>query len=257
MLLALAVLGVVTFVTPWMSSASVASPSAKVASPRSTTDAAVSDFVRLMKQATDTHYLLTYHVGGFNFLAYGKIVVAQMPSPPGTKAMTNADGYSGTGRSAYVFRGPSGRIVQWIQNGTNVSACVNVLLKGTYVSGTFGRLECSRPSPFIPSNGFSLEGEGFVPTYILSSVTGMALAGAAITARHSPTFGALRCLVQRSGTTTQTTCINGTGFIVTWNIQSGLGSFSRAILSSLSRDPTADDFHTLIPPTRALILPPV
>jgi hypothetical protein len=208
-----------------------------------------------MKKADGTRFVLTYHVGGYPVLSYGKIVVAQIPSPPGTKVTTNADGYSGTGRMDYLFHGPSGRIVQWIQNGTNVSACVNVLLKGTYTSGAFGKLECSRPSPFVPSNGFAEEELGFVPTYVDQSLTAIQPTKATTSSRSSQ-FGALRCLIQTSATTTQTTCINRAGFIVSWYLQS-TGSFSRVILSSLKRDPTASDFKTLIAPTKALILPPV
>ena len=85
---------------------------------------------------------------------------------PGTKGTPNVDGYSATGRMAYVFNGPTGRIVQWIQDGTNVSACEMSDSTGTYVSGTFGKLECSRPSPYVPSNGFLEESLGLVPTYV-------------------------------------------------------------------------------------------
>jgi hypothetical protein len=210
-----------------------------------------------MKRARGTHFVLTYRLNGYSFLSYGTIVIAQIPSPPGTKVTSNADDYSGTGRFAYVFHGPTGRIVQWIKNGTNVSACVNDLITGTYVSGTFGKLQCSRPSPNIPSNGFAEEDVGFVPTYVLQSVTAMEPTQARLSAKVSQEFGPLRCLIQTSGTTTQTTCINQAGFIVSWFLQNGMGSFSRAILSSLKHIPTASDFKTLLPPTKAFILPPV
>jgi hypothetical protein len=241
-----------------VSSAFAPSMSANAATSNSGDRASVANFVESMKRASTTHYVLTYHVGGYSILSYGKIVVAQIPSPPGTKVAANAYGYSGTGRYAYVFHGPTGRIVQWIQNGTNVSTCVNVLLSGTYYSGSFGKLECARPSPYIPSNGFAAQGVGFVPAYIVESVTGMALTNATIKAKVSTEFGRLRCLIQSSDTTTiQTTCINGAGFVVSWFLQNGMGSFSRAILSSLERNPTASNFKTLIPPTEAFILPPV
>jgi hypothetical protein len=229
---------------------------AHAASSKTSNSALVANFTVLMKKADDTRFVLTYHVGGYPVLSYGKIVVAQIPSPPGTKVTTNADGYSGTGRMAYLFHGPSGRIVQWIQNGTNVSACVNALLSGTYVSGTFGKLECSRPSPFIPSNGFAEEGVGFVPTYVESQLTAIQPTQATVSTKSSQ-FGTLRCLVQTQETTTQTTCINHAGFIVSWFLQNGSGSFSKVILSSFKRDPAANDFKTLIAPTKALILPPV
>jgi hypothetical protein len=133
---------------------------------------------------------------------------------------------------------------------------VNVLLSGTYHSGTFGKLECSRPSPFIPSNGFAEEGVGFVPTYVDGSLTSIRPTQATVSTKSSQ-FGTLRCLIQTQETTTQTTCINHAGFIVSWFLQDGLGSFSKAILSSLKHDPPASDFKTLIAPTKALILPPV
>ena len=228
---------------------------ANAASSKTSNSALVANFRESMKSADGTRFVLTYHVGGYPVLSYGKIVVAQIPSPPGTKVTTNADGYSGTGQMAYLFHGPTGRIVQWIQIGTNVSACVNVLLKGTYVSGTFGKLECSRPSPFIPSNGFAEEELGFVPMYVDQSLTEIQPTKATVSTTTSQ-FGALRCLIQTSATTTQTTCINHAGFIVSWYLQN-TGNFSRVILNSLERDPTASDFKTLIAPTKALILPPV
>jgi hypothetical protein len=167
---------------------------ANAASSKTSNSGLVANFNALMKKADSSRFVLTYHVGGYPVLSYGKVVVAQIPSPPGTKVIKNADGYSSTRRTAYVFHGPSGRIVQWIQNGTKVSACVNVLLSGTYVSGAFGKLECSRPSPFIPSNGYAEEGVGFVPTYVESQLNrNTAYAGnrldEVIAIWYSPMFG--------------------------------------------------------------------
>ncbi len=230
--------------------------SASAASSKTNNSALVSNFRDSMRKADGTRFVATYRVAGYQFLAYGTIVVAQLPSSPGTKITTNVDGYSGSGRMAYVFHGPSGRIVQWIQDGTNVSACVNVLLHGSYYSGTFGKLECSRPSPFIPSNGFALEGIGFVPTFVDQSLTTISPTQSTVSTKSSQ-YGPLRCLIQTQGTTIQTTCINRGGYVVSWLLQNGMGSFSRAILSSLKHDPTASDFKTLIAPTKALILPPV
>jgi hypothetical protein len=229
---------------------------ANAASSKTSNSALVANFNAAMKKADSSRFELTYHFGGYPVLSYGKIVVAQIPSSPGTKVTKNAYGYSGTGRMAYVFHGPSGRIVQWIQNGTNVSACVNVLLSGTYVSGTFGKLECSRPSPYIPSNGFAEEGVGFVPTYVDNQLTAIQPTQAMVTTKSSQ-FGTLRCLVQTQETMIQTTCINRSGFVVSWFLQDGSGSFSKVILSALKRNPTASDFKTLIAPTAAFILPPV
>lgn len=221
----------------------------------------IAMFLDSMRTANMTHFVLTYRLNGYSFLSYGTIVIAQMPSPPGTRFTTNEYGYSGAGRYAYVFHGPTGRIVQWIKNGTNASACVNVLMTGNLATGTFGKLECLRPSPIIPSNGFAEEDVGFVTTYVLQSVTGLGgppgPAQEKITTKVSQQYGSLRCLTQLSGTTTQTTCINQAGFIVSWLLQNGMGSFSRAILISLNHHPIAGDFKTLIRPTKSFILPPV
>jgi hypothetical protein len=253
---ALARIVVMTLVTSWSCFATVGE-SANAVQAQTSNTALVANFMKSMKKTEGDHYVLTYRLNGYLFLSYGTIVVSQIPSPPGTKDATNADGYSATGRFAYFFHGPSGRIVQWIKSGTNVSACENVLLSGTYVSGKFGKLHCSRPFAYIPSNGFAEEDMGFVPTYIVQSVIGMVRTGTTFSTKVSPEFGPLRCLIQTQGTTTQTTCIDRAGFIVSWFLRDGMGSFSRAVLSSLSRDPTANDFKTLIAPSQAFLLPPV
>lgn len=216
----------------------------------------VADFINSMKQANGTRFVATYRLNDYLFFQNGTIVIAQIPSPPGMKVTTNVDGYSGTGRYAYLYHGPSGRIAQWIKNGTNVSACLRMA-----GAGAFRELQCSRPSPYIPSNGFAEEDAGFVPTYVLQSISGIGgprwQKKATVTTRASREFGRLRCLAQLSGPTTQTTCINKAGFIVSWLLQSGSGSSSRAMLTSLNHHPTADDFKTLLLLTRSLILPSV
>ena len=216
----------------------------------------VADFIKSMKQANGTRFVATYRLNNYLFFQNGTTVIAQIPSPPGTKVTTNLDGYSGTGHYAYLYHGPSGRIAQWIKNGTNVSACLRMA-----GGGTFRKLQCSRPSPYIPSNGFAEEDAGFVPTYVLQSISGIDGPGwqreATVTTRASREFGPLRCLAQSSGPTTQITCINQAGFVVSWLLQSGSGSSSRATLTSLNHHPTADDFKTLLPPTTSLILPSV
>ncbi len=221
----------------------------------------MAKFIDSMKQANGTRFVVTYRLNRYLFFQDGTIVIAQIPSPPGTKVKTNVDGYSGTGRYAYILRGPTGRIIQWIKNGTNVSACTNVPITGNYDNGTFGPLRCSRPSPYIPSNGFAEEDAGFVPTYVLQSVTELvgvhSQKKAMITTRVSQEFGPLRCLTQYSGPTTQTTCIDQAGFIVSWLLQNGSGYSSRSTLTSIDHHPTADDFTTLLRPTTSLLLPAV
>lgn len=221
----------------------------------------VANFLNSMKRANDTRFVATYRLNDYLFFQNGTIVIAQIPSPPGTKVSTNVDGYSGTGHYAYLYHGSSGRITQWIKNGTNVSACTNVLLSGNYATGTFGKLQCSRPSPYIPSNGFAEEDAGFVPTNVLQSITGFGgprwQKKATVTTKASQEFGPMRCLGQLSGPASQTTCINRAGFVVSWLEQNASGSSSRSTLTSLNHHPTADDFKTLLRPTKSLILPSV
>jgi hypothetical protein len=225
--------------------------SAKTASTTS-----VTNFVDSMKRANGARFVATYQVENFLYFQSGTIVVAQIPSPPGTKPTTNGDGYSGSGRYAYLYHGAKGRIAQWIKIGTNVSACMTRPSNGIY-----GALQCSRPSPYLPSNGFAMQDTGFVPTYVLQTL--QELVGIksskplSITTNVSQEFGTVRCLTQFSGPTTQTTCVNHDGFVVSWVLDNGSRYSSRATLTSLSRTPSAKDFTTLIKPTKALILPAV
>ena len=223
------------------------------------TETTAANVINSMKRANGTRFVATYRLHGYLYFPNGTIVIAQIPSPPGTKATTNVDGYSGTGRYAYVLRGLTGRIIQWIKIGTNVSACANVPVTGNYQTGTFGKLRCSRPSPYIPSNGFAQQDVGFVPAYVLQQVTEFdgfpSQKRAVITTRSSRRFGPVRCLVQYSGPTTQTTCIDRAGFIVSWLDQSGTGYSSSATLTSINHRPVAADFTTLLRPTTSLILP--
>ena len=219
----------------------------------------VANFINSLKSANDTRFIATYQLHDYLALGNGKVVIAQIPSPPGTKEKTNADGYTGTGQYAYVLRGPTGRIAQWIKNGTNVSACMNVLVSGNFETGTFGRLQCSKPSPYLPSNGFAEQDVGFVPTYVLQQIPAydgpQSLKKAPITTRMSRKFGPLRCLTEVSGPTTQVTCIDRTGFLVSWFLTNGSGVTSSATLTSIGPHPTAKDFKTLLRPTKSLILP--
>ena len=241
---ALIVVGLVVIVT------------AGTSSPPAASKASVAKFVASMKQADGTTFVATYQVEHFLFFQSGTIQVAQRPSAPGTKPTTNADGYTGSGRSAYLFHGAEGRVTQWIKDGTNVSACVT-----TPVNGIYGSLVCSRPSPFIPSNGFALEDAGFVPLYVLQSLqelTGLASTKpVTISTNVSRDFGTVRCLIQAPGPTTQTICIDHHGYVVSWVLDNGSGSSSRVTLTSLGRAPSMKDFTTLVPPTRPLVLPAV
>ncbi len=232
---------------------------ASLTSTRSQTATSVATFTNEMQHANDARFVATYRLRSYLFFASGTIVIAQIPSPPGTRVTTNADGYSGSGRYAYLLRGPTGRIIQWIKIGTNVSACVNVLVAGNFENGTFGKLRCSRPSPYLPSNGFAETDAGLVPTYVRQQVTAMAAVPsrerAAITSKSSRAFGPLRCLAQFSSPTRQTTCIDRAGLVVSWLLRTGSRYSSSATLASINRHPAPVDFATLLRPTAALILP--
>ena len=222
-------------------------------SAKTTSTTSVTNFVDSMKRANGATFVATYQIENFTFFQSGTIVVAQIPSPPSTKPTTNADGYSGSGRYAYLYHGAKGRVAQWIKIGTNVSACMT---RPSHASD--GALQCSRPSPYLPSNGFAMQDAGFVPTYVLQELVGTKSSKPlTITKHESKDFGSLRCLTQFSGPMTQTTCVNHDGFVVSWVLDNGSGYSSRAMLTSLSRTASAKDFTTLTKPTKALILPAV
>jgi len=213
-------------------------------------DTAVVKFVDSMKHANGTRFVVTYRVHHYDWMGSGVITVAQIPSPPGTKATTNSDGYSGSGKYAYVFRNADGRISQWIKIGTNVSGCAMP------PKGPIGHMECSRPSPYLPSNGFAYADVGFVPSYVMQSM--LTSNGPAkslkLATRVSDQFGRLACLTQTFVSTVQTTCIDRSGYVVIWRYHS-LGWSSSATLTAFNRHPTANEFKTLIKPTQSLVLP--
>jgi hypothetical protein len=220
---------------------------------KATSETAVVKFVESMKHASDTRFVATYRVAHYTYFLDGVITMAQIPSPPGTKGTPNIDGYSGSGRYVYLYRGDDGRLAQWIKIGSNVSGC------GMPAKGRNRQLECSRPSPYIPSNGFALEDLGFVPTYVMQSMQDFTLTGLGknleFTTRVSNQFGRLTCLTQTFGSTIQSTCIDRSGYVVLW-IHHNNGYSSSVTLTAFNRHPTAKDFRTLIKPTKSLILPP-
>ena len=209
----------------------------------------VAKFVDLMKHANDTRFVATYRVRHYDWMDNGDITMAQIPSPPGTKATTNSDGYTGSGKYAYVFRNADSRISQWIKVGTNVSGCE---------TSTRGprQMQCSRPSPYLPSNGFAYADVGFVPTYVMQSIlTSNGPANSLkFTTRVATHFGHLTCLTQTFPSTIQTTCIDRSGYVVLWRYHS-LDYSSSATLTAFNRHPTANEFKTLIKPTQSLVLP--
>ncbi len=218
----------------------------------------VSSFLKLLRHGSNTSYTASFKVTDFDFYESGSIEVTNVPSPPGTKAVANVDGYASTLHTAYVYRGARGRLVQWIQSGSNVSACLTIPTSTGYTD-----LQCSRESPFIPSNGFILEGIGLVPAYVYQQVENFAPTylsqRPSIRNESSERFGTLTCLVQkeRSGPMKQTTCADGAGFVVSWTTFNGQTVIGRATLESFSHAPSPRLLKTLVKPTKSLILPPV
>jgi hypothetical protein len=213
-------------------------------------ETAVVKFVDSMKHANGTRFVATYRVHHYDWMDNGVITMAQIPSPPGTKATTNSDGYSGSGKYAYIYRNADGRISQWIKIGTNVSGCAMP------AKGPSRQMQCSRLSPYLPSNGFAYADVGFVPTYVMQSILTSNGIGKSLklTTRVSTQFGRLTCLTQTFPSTIQTTCIDRSGYVVLWRYHNFHYS-SSATLTAFNRHPTASDFRTLIKPTKPLVLP--
>ncbi len=215
-------------------------------------DTGVAKFVDSMKHANDTRFVATYRVQHYDWMGSGVITMAQIPSPPGAKAKTNSDGYAATGRYAYVYRNADGRTSQWIKIGSDVNGCAMP------PRGPIGHMECSRPSPYLPSNGFSFADVGFVPTYAMEKMQTFTSIGLGksvkLTTRVSNHFGRLTCLTQTLTSTIQSTCVDRSGYVVLWTYHS-LHWSSSATLTAFNRHPTARDFRTLIKPTQALVLP--
>ena len=212
-------------------------------------------FVKLMEHAVNQSFAATYRVSDFGFFLNGTISVARMPSPPGTKATPNSDGYAATGRYTYVATAINGRVVQWILDGSNFSACTSSpqVTKPPH-------LLCSKLSPYLPSNGFAEEDTGFVPTQVLQTVRSFdqdyRARSRAVTAQSSPQFGPLRCLgqYQVGGPMKEVTCLDRTGAIVSWTSTNGHNR-QGVTLTSFSHHPTGKDFTTLVKPTVRFLLP--
>jgi hypothetical protein len=108
-------------------------------------------FLRIAKSAESREFIGTYIVRGnaSPFIFIGKIVLASDPAALPKNPPVNVAGYSGAGEYfAYVFTHSDGSVVQWVQKGGIVSWC----LKFSWVDK--GRLECTGPRPFYPSNGY-------------------------------------------------------------------------------------------------------
>jgi hypothetical protein len=217
--------------------------------PKNVPSTSIKSFETLLRHGSHERFVATYRVHDYNFYPAGTIVYSQIPSPPGTKAVENVDGYSATGRYAYVYRG-NGRIVQWIQSGTNVSACMR--LPAPY----FTSLRCDEPSPFDPSNGYIEEGVGLIQSQMQSwdQLRNVPPKSWTVSTERSSGFGSLQCLTLSSLSTK--TCIDSQGIVVLWTNWNGTTTTGRVSLIALNYNPTARDFQTLIKPTSKFFLPP-
>ena len=228
----------------------------EAAPPRRVSNAA--QFVKLMKRGVNSAYVATYEVSNYAFFLSGSITVANLPPRPGTKVPMNVNDYSSDLETSYIFRGKNGHVVQWIQDETRVSACVNGL-----PSSSNNDLECSRPFQYVPSNGFLEEGVGFVPEYVEQNFDQFnptfVAKSSSVFSETSQRFGKLQCIRQvqtkAKDPERETTCLNRKGLLVSWTLENPGGSV-RVVLTNLSLHPTKRNFITLKGPTRAMILPP-
>jgi len=228
----------------------------EAASSKTVSDTA--QFVKLMKKGVNSAYVATYEVSNYDFFSWGSITVANIPPRPGTKVPENINDYSSDLETSYVFRATDGRIVQWIQDHTSVSACSN----GASPSGN-EKLQCSRPFQYIPSNGFDEESVGFVPETVLENFETFDPVfrgrSSPIIVKSSKRFGLLKCIrqvqVDVRDPERESTCVNRSGLLVSWTSVNP-GDTVRVLLTNLSLDPTKRDFVALVKPTKAMILPP-
>jgi hypothetical protein len=209
----------------------------------------IKSFEASLEHGSHERFVATYRVNHFGFFPAGTIGYAQIPSPLGTKAVANANGYSATGRYSYVFRG-HGRIVQWIQIATNVSACLRV------PAPYFAPLRCDRPSPYAPSNGYATAGVGLIQPTVQSFdlLRNVPQKSWRISTVRSGAFGRLQCLTLLTLNTK--TCINSQGIVVSWVSWNGSTRTGRVSLLALNHHPIARDFRTLTKPTSKFFLPP-
>lgn len=236
--------------TPMVAGVSEAAPSKGVSD--------TAQFIKLMKRGVNSAYVATYEVSNFDFFSWGSITVANLPPRPGIKVPANVNDYSSDLEASYVFRARDGRIVQWIQDHTRVSACTN----GAPPAGN-EKLQCSRPFQYIPSNGFAEESVGFVPETVLQNFETFDPEfkgqSSLISSRSSKRFGTLRCVrqvqVHEKDPERETTCLNRSGLVVSWTSVNPGGTV-RVLLTHLSTNPTKTNFATLKKPTKAMILPP-
>lgn len=214
-------------------------------------------FVNLMTKGTSSAYVASYQVTHFVYFSPGTITVANLRPLPGATPTPNVDGYSSTLRSAYVFRGLNGHIVQWIHNDANVSACTN-----TPTPSGYGDLACSRPTPYIQTNGFGEEEVGFVPAFVLQTVKNFdstyLAKPSSIYSEVSHRFGILRCIRQKQvhGSMQESTCVDRAGVLVSWSSRDSQNDSGQVVLRSLSFHPTVSDLATMRNPSKAIILPP-
>lgn len=225
---------------------------------RPSTRTAMSDreFLILARRAAKEKFVAMYVVKGnaSPFMATGRIFLASDPKLASSHA-TNDEGYSGFGQYyAYVFRENNGALVQWIQQGPNVSWCLR------WPRAQVAKLECTGPSSYVPSNGYAMQALPFAPTTLLGPVQnffyGQPRRRPPVVTERSTSIGPLHCLLQTSGLPHLRTCIDHQGFIVLSTYRRGPYWWS-VTLTSLHRDAPSKDFTTLLKSSGKVPLPPL
>jgi hypothetical protein len=223
----------------------------------SRTKAVDTSFIHLADAALNEEFVATYEVTGNEslYLFTGRAFVAQIPYPPRHKMRFNSEGYAPPdAHLSYVLTETNGGVVQWIENGGNVSWCIKLKGLGSY------KLQCEGQTPYIPSNGFALESVAYVPVTAMNLIdnylVGEPKRTPPVVTRWSKDFGQIRCLLQTSGGPHLSTCINHRGIIVSsfWRNRQLWG---RATLLSLGYQTSPRDFNLLGKPTGHIDLPPV
>jgi hypothetical protein len=225
----------------------------------------VSQFVRSAQRASNSEFTATYRVKGDSnlFFVDGLFTISRIPGPPGAKPIVNGDGTWQRGHYAYIVHATNGSIVQWIENGAQVTTCMKLPRRGT---GRLLAMKCFGPFPDIAANGFIDETVAFVPTMAIQQVSEMDYPKETsyFTSQSSAGFGELRCLHQRYETESLTTCEDSRGFVASSMSRDRLepigpkNVWTSAFLTSLSHRANTRILTPLKKPTsRLTMLPPL
>jgi hypothetical protein len=225
----------------------------------------VSQFVRAAQRATNSEFTATYRVKGNSrlFFVDGVFTISRIPGPTGAKPIVNGDGTWQRGHYAYIVHATNGSIVQWIENGAQVTTCMKIPLHGT---GRLLAMKCFGPFPDIAANGFIYETVAFVPTMAIQQVSEMVYPKETsyFTSQFSAGFGELRCLHQLYETESLTTCEDSRGFVASSVSRDRLepigpkNVWTSAFLTSFSHRANPTILTPLKKPTsRLTMLPPL